>query len=74
MKSLALSLFSFVALVGCASSIDNVDVSGKNQACVRQCTGTFSNCVGGSTGIGAVQAQNACASGYRACAKACPDK
>jgi hypothetical protein len=71
MKLLTLCFFSLVALAGCASSIDSVDVSGKNQACVRQCTGTYSNCVGNAFGIAA---QNACGSGYRACANTCPDK
>ena len=71
MKLLSLLLLGSIGLVGCASSIDSVDVSGKNQACVRQCTATYSGCVGGTY---AISAQNACASGYRACAKSCPDK
>ena len=69
MKLLALGFTGFIALTGCASSIDSVDVTGKNQACVRQCTTTYSNCVGGTY---AISAQNACASGYRACANTCP--
>ncbi len=72
MKNLFFFLsIGLLGLSGCASSIDSVDVSGKNQNCVRQCTATYSSCVGGTY---AISAQNACASGYRACAKSCPDK
>lgn len=72
MSKLSIAVFfTSIFLVGCAASIDSIDVSGKNQACVRQCTATYSSCVGGTY---AISAQNACASGYRACSKACPDK
>ena len=71
MKLLTLCLLSFAALAGCAGGIDSVDTSGRNQACVRQCTGTYSSCIGNAFGI---SAQSACASGFKACANTCPDK
>jgi hypothetical protein len=72
MKKITISFaLTSLFLLGCASSIDSVDVSGKNQNCVRQCTTTYSSCVGGTY---AISAQSACTSGYRACAKSCPDK
>ena len=71
MKLLTMCFFSFIALAGCVTSIDSVDTKGKNQACVRQCTGTYSSCIGNAMGM---PAQSACASGFRACANTCPDK
>jgi hypothetical protein len=71
MKPLCIVLFSLMAITGCVTSIDSVDTKGKNQACVRQCTETYSRCIGNAMGM---PAQSACASGFRACANTCPDK
>ena len=71
MKILILCLFSFIGLVGCAGSIDSVDTKNKNGACVRQCTATYSSCIGNAMGIAA---QNNCGSGFKVCANSCPDK
>jgi hypothetical protein len=71
MKVFIVGLLGSLILAGCVTSIDNVDTKGKNQACVRQCTGTYSNCIGNAMGM---SAQSACASGFRACANSCPDK
>lgn len=69
--TISILLFS-MALIGCVSGgIDDVNTSGKNQSCVRQCTNTYSNCIGASLSIAA---QRACASGFRVCANTCPDK
>lgn len=69
MKLLSLLLLASISIIGCAASIDSVDTKGKNQDCVRQCTGVYSACIGNALGIAA---QNNCASGYRACANTCP--
>lgn len=69
MKSLGLFLLSPIILAGCVSGIDSVDTKGKNQECVRQCTGVYSACIGSALGAGA---QNNCASGFRVCANTCP--
>jgi hypothetical protein len=71
MKKLTFFLSILVSLVGCAGGIDSVDTSKKNGACVRQCSGTYSSCIGNAFGL---SAQSACASGFKACANTCPDK
>ena len=73
MKLLTLCFSSIIVLAGCftAPSIDSIDTKGKNQVCVRQCTETYSRCIGSSFGW---SAQSACGSGYKACANTCPDK
>jgi len=71
MKLLALCFLGLIGLAGCAGGIDSVDTKNKNGACVRQCTGTYSNCIGNAFGL---SAQSACASGFKACANTCPDK
>ena len=71
MKQLLFYFCLLISLVGCVTSIDSVDTKGKNQACVRQCTETYSRCIGNAMGM---PAQSSCASGFRACANTCPDK
>jgi hypothetical protein len=69
-------LFSFLTigvlgLSGCAPGIHGYDVSGKNQICVRECTATYSSCVGLAINT---SAQYACESGYRVCSNSCPNR
>jgi hypothetical protein len=70
MKQFIVYFVSLFSLAGCVTSIDSVDTKGKNQACVRQCTETYSRCIGNAMGM---PAQSSCASGFRACANTCPD-
>ena len=42
-KLLALGFISWIALAWCVTSIVSVDIKGKNQTCVRQCTGAYSS-------------------------------
>jgi hypothetical protein len=70
MKLLSLLLFGTIGVVGC-TSIDTAEFKGKNQNCVRDCTGVYSRCMSGAMGI---IAQQGCASGFRACSNSCPDK
>ena len=71
MKKITVYLFCLGSLYGCVTSIDSVDTKGKNQSCVRQCTETYSRCIGNAMGM---PAQSSCASGFRACANTCPEK
>ena len=71
MKLLSLLLLGSIGLVGCAPGIHGYDVSGKNQVCVRDCTATYSNCVGLAINT---SAQYACESGYRVCSNSCPNR
>jgi hypothetical protein len=71
MKLLTLCFFSFIALASCVSGIESVDTKNKNGACVRQCTGTYSSCIGNAFGIAA---QNNCGGAFKVCANTCPDK
>lgn len=70
MKLLSLLLLGTIGIVGC-TSIDTAEFKGKNQNCVRDCTGVYSRCMSGAMGI---IAQQGCASGFRACSNSCPDK
>ncbi len=77
MKSVALfmSSLALTALAGCTAaprSITEIDVSGKEPSCVRQCTTAYSSCVTG----GIVQNNQlvACHDSYAACTNTCPVK
>jgi hypothetical protein len=59
------------SLSGCAPGIHSYDVSGKNQVCVRECSATYSSCVGLAINT---SAQYACESGYRVCSNSCPNR
>ena len=70
MKLLSLLLFGTMGIVGC-TSIDTAEFKGKNQDCVRQCTGVYSSCMSGAMGL---IAQSGCSSGFKGCANSCPDR
>ena len=48
---LVVTLVSLAALVGCAYSIADIDVSKSEPSCVRQCSTTYSDCVSGGNQI-----------------------
>lgn len=75
MKQLTVYLLCMASLVGCAS-IDSVDTKGKNQNCVRECTGPYTSCVGNGRAVNVMGliAQSYCADAFKACVKTCPDK
>jgi hypothetical protein len=62
-------------MVGCqhfaVDDISAIDTSQQDQSCIRQCSATYSNCIGKAFGI---SAQNACGNGYKACIQTCPAK
>jgi hypothetical protein len=59
-------------LVMAPVSLDDVPVSDKNQACVRQCAAVYSDCI--SRSAPARSAQIACKDSYKVCVNACPQK
>jgi hypothetical protein len=70
------ALFAAVLiLTGCASSIQDVDVSKAEPSCVRQCSQTYSQCVSGGPSIGfKTETLRACREAYAICIQACPSK
>lgn len=77
-----IGVFSVLLIIGCATadsirSIDDIDVSKKEGACVRQCIGIYSSCVGQASQANAtaheVDALKACKSAYRVCTTTCAD-
>jgi len=72
---IAYLMFSMLFLGGCAYSIQDIDISKKDQACARQCTTSYSSCVSGGNQIGfKTETLRACREGYSACIQTCPDK
>lgn len=70
-----------ILLAGCAissSNIDDLDTTGRDPACVRQCTATYSDCIGQSTrALGRLNQQEAmaaCRSGAKVCVSTCQRK
>ncbi|MBT8546476.1 hypothetical protein G6732_06345 [Polynucleobacter paneuropaeus] len=74
-KLLAVTLVSLAALVGCAYSIADIDVSKSEPSCVRQCSTTYSACVSGGNQIGfKTETLRACQESYKICIQTCPAK
>ena len=75
MKLLFIGLLGLFALAGCqhfaVDDISSIDTSQKNQLCIRQCSATYSDCIGKAFGI---SAQNSCGNGYKVCVQTCPAK
>ena len=72
MKKL-IALLLPVLFTGCqhmsVEDISEIDTSNKQPACVRQCTASYSDCVGEAFGIAA---QNSCGNAYKICINTCP--
>lgn len=70
MRSTALACLSIMYLTGCAASITDIDVSGKDPLCVRECASKHSQC---STGISLspIVLSHQCRDGYEICIKTC---
>lgn len=72
MKALVSVSIGTLLLCSCASSITDVPTQGRDQACVRECTKSYSACVSGAnigynTGL-----FNRCHDAYAACVQTCP--
>lgn len=65
----------FAFLSGCAYSIENIDVSGSDSACVRDVLKTYSTCINGGPSIGAkTETLRACREAYQIGVNTCPTK
>jgi hypothetical protein len=70
-----LFLLSFVTLTGCAYSIAEIDTSKAEPNCIRQCAGTYSQCVSSGPSFGAkTETLRACRESYSVCVSTCPPK
>ena len=60
---------------GCSYSIKDIDVSGSEPACVRECSGNYSSCVSEGNQVGfKTETLRACREAYEVCIASCPDK
>lgn len=73
------AVVGLMVTLGCsttAGDVSKIDTSGRDQACVRQCTATYSDCASGAgrtIGVGNMASVlGACRSGYEACVGTCP--
>jgi hypothetical protein len=68
-------LAACAVLPACSYSIKDVDVSGKEPACVRQCSTSYSSCVSQGPSVGfKTETLRACREGYEVCVSTCPAK
>lgn len=69
-------VFALVALfAGCAYSIKDIDVSKYEQACVRECSVSYSSCVSQGNQVGLkTETLRACRESYSVCVSTCPLK
>lgn len=64
---------SFIWLLGCAYSIKDIDVSGLEKSCVRECSMSYSSCVSQGNQVGfKTETLRACQESYVICTNACP--
>lgn len=68
-----LLLLTLLPLAGCAYSIEDIDISKSEPACVRQSTATYSSCIQGGPVIGAkTEILRACREAYSIAVRTCP--
>ena len=73
-KNILILFFSLI-LVGCAYIIKEVDVSGAESSCVRECTKSYSSCVSEGNQVGfKTETLRACKEAYEICVSTCPPK
>lgn len=73
MNRAPLVLVAVVALSACSYSIKDVNVNGKEPACVRQCSGSYSSCVSQGPSVGfQTETLRACRDAYEVCTSTCP--
>ena len=64
-----------LSLCGCAYSIKDVDVSGLESSCVRECSKSYSSCVSQGNQVGfKTETLRACRESYVVCTSTCPAK
>lgn len=62
-----------LSLYGCAYSIKDVDVSGLESSCVRECSQSYSSCVSQGNQVGfKTETLRACRESYVVCTNTCP--
>lgn len=73
MRQIAVMAAMAALLAGCSYSIKDVDVSGKDPTCVRQCSTSYSSCVSQGPSVGfKTETLRACRDGYEVCVSTCP--
>lgn len=77
MRLLILAAFLVGVASGCAQPKPNLQLAGKQQACVRECSHAYSACVPGASQSGgnrliAGDVIAACNSAFEVCTAACP--
>jgi hypothetical protein len=72
MKKLTAALvFTTMVLGGCTGSITDLNVENKEPSCVRECSNTYSQCIG-TGGKTNSKTLGACLDGYEVCTTHCP--
>ena len=67
------AVIGLTALVGCSYSIKEIDVSGLEPTCVRECSNAYSNCVSQGNQVGfKTETLRACREAYSVCPSTCP--
>jgi hypothetical protein len=65
-------------VAGCSTpNLDDIDTAGREPACVRQCSATYSDCAGragNAMGIRVSEVLSACKASMRTCVGTCPRK
>lgn len=75
MYKIVLTASLTLALHGCAYSIKDVDVSGLEPSCVRECSSSYSDCVSEGNQVGLkTETLRACRESYVICTNTCPDR
>ena len=66
-------LISAFFIGGCAYSIKDIDVSGLDKECVRECSKSYSSCVSQGNQVGfKTETLRACQESYIVCTNTCP--
>ncbi len=73
MKHIYISLLSVSIFSGCSYSIKDIDISGKDSTCVRECSKTYSYSISQGSQIGfKTETLRAAQEAYTICVKTCP--
>ena len=73
MLKVAVMVGLIFTLYGCAYSIKDVDVSGKEPSCIRECAMSYSTCVSQGNQVGfKTETLRACRESYVVCTNTCP--
>jgi len=70
-QKLALLASAVLLQMGCAATTADIDVSNKEPVCARQCTNSFSQCIGNAIGMPQI---GSCKEGLKLCVQTCPSK